>query len=95
MKLTKKKAIEECKKLWEEIEASGLSKDDFLRTTGGEYWIDKEYFSNCPLCQHDSDFGKDTCSACPLVKKYRKKCSKLGFHANCHSTEFIEAVRGL
>ena len=100
MKLTKKKAIEECKKLWEEIEASGLSKNDFLdKTDGGKIWKDKDYDCDCPLCQYSIDvhIGMGLrCLKCPLCEKYEKTCFELGFELDVrHKPIFIEAVRGL
>jgi len=51
MKLTREQAIEDCKKLWDDIEKSGLSKADFLFTTEeGEEWLERYPGNCCPLC---------------------------------------------
>lgn len=93
MKLTKRESIRVCKKLWKEIEESGLSKQEFLDTPAGEKWRDKEYQNNCPLCEYD---GKNECNKCPLHTQYGKGCHSLGFmETEPISPEWFEAVRGL
>ena len=93
MSLSKRKAISECKKLWTEIVASGLSKSNFLwGTDGGQKWQDKEYDSNCPLC----DSSKCDCSDCPLIVQYDRYCSQLGYDSDedCRKY-FLEYVNEL
>lgn len=99
MKLTKREAIRECKKLWEEIEESELSKIDFLNSPDGEKWADKNYGNDCPLCEYT---GFLSCQKCPLKTQYEKDCCDLGFRdldANLKGEislpSFFEAVRGL
>ena len=90
-KLTEKEAISECKKLWTEIEKSGLTKYEFLETPEGQVWIDKDYESHCPLCECSED-----CYSCPLVVQYNKMCPELGFNEDIHSTpEWFKAIREL
>ena len=101
--ITKEKSISECKKLWEEIEKSGLPKLEFLQTKEGLLWQRKDYWANCPLCQYAASHRKELstslsfCLICPLVTKYGKKCSGLGFDVDTHEAtkEFFAAVRGL
>ncbi len=95
MRLTKKKAIVECKALWKEIEESGLSKNDFLDSPAGERWESKGYEANCPLCEY---VGENDCEEkCPLYLQYGEMCMDLGFTLKSGIAElrFFEAVRGL
>lgn len=96
LELTKKQAIKECKELWEEIEASGLSKGEFLYSTKeGRRWRHKNYSCDCPPCHFDKQFNDD-CTHCPLVTKYGKDCYGLGYCGKeLHSLSFIEAIRNL
>lgn len=94
MKLTEKKAIKLCKELWEEVKASGLSKENFLRTEAGLKWLGK-YQNDCPLCEYGEQFG-DACLSCPLETKYDQDCYELGFsEVSLPSDSWMEAVRGL
>ena len=94
MKITKKKAISECKELWEEIEESGLSKSSFLEGSAGKKWLDREYECDCPLCEYALDCPK--CPKCPLVKQYGEDCYALGFKDNGKiEPSFFDAIRGL
>ena len=97
--LTKRQAIEECKELWAEIEASGLSKDNFLsQTEAGRNWHHRRYFSSCPLCHYSKKnrWLIARCQFCPLVTRYGKVCFDLGFHNfSMHEPRFLEAIKGL
>ncbi len=98
MILTKKKAIAECKKLWEEIAAFGLSKNAFLKTEKGKVWREKEYDADCPLCEYDTQkrIPGDYCSQCPLMRKYNQSCRDLGCKEHSiPSQEWLDAIRGL
>lgn len=95
MKLTKKKAVSECKKLWKEIEESGLGKEDFLRTLQGEKWLNKEYDSNCPLCDYVDGQEEVSCSCCPIYLQYDMSCSLLGYCYSPPDKEWFDAVKGL
>jgi len=90
----RREAIRECKKLWEEIEKSRLSKMGFLNSPGGEKWWDKHYRGECPLCEYAFDLSNG-CPKCPLVKQYGKDCFALGYSRFGRSPSFFEAVRGL
>ena len=92
--LTEKKAIRECKRLWEEIEKSGLSKDYFLASPNGEKWVEKNYLANCPLCEY-SGLEDEDCVKCPLIIQFEERCVRLGFDENKCNPRFFEAVRGL
>ncbi len=76
--ITLRTAIRECKRLWKEIVASGLSKWDFLQTEAGWKWKKKNYQHDCPLCQYDSEH-EDDCKACPLIIQYGQYCYRLAF----------------
>lgn len=99
-KMTKKQAIKDCKELWKAIEKSGLSKSDFLRSEEGEVYDDRNYFGGCPLCEYTRVRDPEnfpSCSTCPLVTKYSKRCDQLGYTiiGSTASEEFFAAVRGL
>ena len=89
-KLTKREAISECKRLWEEIEKSGKDKYEFLNSPDGKKWLDKDYQDDCPLCEYA---GGTACDRCPLRIQYGKGCYDLGF--NDDKPGWFEAVRGL
>ena len=93
--MTEREAIKECKKLWEEIEKSGLSKENFLNSSAGKKWIEKEYWNDCPLCSYvrESGYKGDCIEVCPLYFQYGKDCFQLGFESD--PPRFFEAVRGL
>lgn len=96
-KATEKQAIKECKELWEAIEKSGLNKNDFLDTTKeGKVYKDKDYWGDCPLCEY-AGRGGSGCDECPLVVKYGKRCTDLGYtiRGSLATEEFFTAVRGL
>lgn len=80
MRLTKRQAIRECKKLWKEIKKSGLSKNQFLCSEEGAKWRNKGYWASCPLCEYAirAD-GRGRCDRCPLVLQYGRKCDELGY----------------
>ncbi len=91
--MNKRKAISECKKLWKEIDESGLSKDEFLDTPAGKKWRDKNYHSDCPLCEYAYEIN--ICHRCPLVKQYGRGCFDLGFGLFGRNPGFFDAIRGL
>ncbi len=99
MKLAKRKAIRECKRMWlgkNGIKESGLSKFAFLDSPDGKKWEDKGYVNDCPLCEYCEKFRFDlTCTKCPLKAQYGKRCCELGFRDEISSPSFFEAVRGL
>ncbi|KKN78470.1 hypothetical protein LCGC14_0350020 [marine sediment metagenome] len=90
--MTKREAIRECKGLWKEIERSGKSKWEFLESPAGKKWKDKDYTSDCPLCEYsDGD-----CDKCLLLIQYGEDCYDLGYEDDrLNSPSFFEAVRGL
>jgi len=97
-KLTKREAIRECKRLWKEIEKSGLTKYGFLNSPDGKKWKGKGYWGNCPLCEYTKQVtkGLPRCSICSLVTQYGKRCRELGFDDHGHSLpEWFKAIRGL
>ncbi len=92
MKLTKREAIRECKRIWKEIGESGLDKDAFLESPNGKKWLAKSYECNCPLCEYASR----GCNVCPLYAQYDTTCTPLGYEeVGCGSTRFLDAVKGL
>lgn len=94
-KLTRAMSIEECKKLWADVEASGLSKQDFLKSKAGRKWREKAYLGNCPLCQYDHE-RKGDCLLCPLEQQYAKGCFDLGFLEKAIPIpEWLNAIKGL
>ena len=96
LELSEKQAISECKKLWNEIEASGLSKFDFLASPEGKVWKDKNYRADCPLCGYARSFNSTQCSPCPLIQKYGRGCFALGYRISLLANkEWLEAIRGL
>lgn len=91
---TEKPAIVDCQKLWDEIEASGLSKWDFLLSPQGKKWLNK-YLEDCPLCEYAKQFV-DPCLHCPLTKKYGDGCAHLGYSTyEISSKEWFDAIRKL
>ena len=55
--ITKREAIRETKRLWKEIEKSGLDKGNYIYATeGGKKWANKNYHASCPLCQYKESF---------------------------------------
>lgn len=90
--LSKREAIRECKRIWKEIEKSGLGKDDFLRSPAGKKCLDKQYRHDCPLCEYSGH----NCVKCPLMTQYGHACYVLGFEdTKVSEPSFFEAVRGL
>ena len=71
MRLTKKKAVEITKELWEWCAETGGYKLDWPNWK--EYG---EFGSYCPLCEYDARH-KDTCRECPLADLWTRK---LGGH---------------
>ena len=97
--ITKREAIRETKRLWKEIEKSGLSKIIFLyHSEAGKKWLNKGYRAYCPLCQYIAKFpidGTTRCICCPLVVQGFKKCIVLGF-ADCPpSPAIFKAIKAL
>ncbi len=100
LSITEKDAISECKKLWEEIRLSGLSKYKFLGSPAGKVWVDKHYKNDCPLCEYQETKSENiitTCQFCPLVTKYDRFCGILGFNIfwGTATDQWYEAVKGL
>ena len=94
--ITKKVAISECKKLWKEIEESGLSKNGYLfHSKAGRKWLNKDYRASCPLCKYAKQVSRKSpiCHSCPLWKQYGKCCWR--FDYNIGAPEWYTAVRGL
>jgi hypothetical protein len=86
--MDKQTAIRECKRMWGDIEKSGLSKDKFMKTEEGKYWEQKEYYCDCSLCHYamccrdkkaKSNPYKIRCSYCPLIEQFGLFCPDLGF----------------
>ncbi len=100
--ITEEEAITECQKLWEAIKKSGLSKKDFLNTVEGRVYQDKNYWGECPLCEYATNScvavnELRSCTPCPLLTKYGKLCSNLGYDVftSTATEEFFVAIRGL
>lgn len=96
--LTKREAIRECKRLWKEIEKSGLTKLAFLNSQAGERWEGRRYDLDCPLCEYETQHrGKFDCERCPLLTQYGKGCYSLGFGGlgGYSSPEWFKVIRGL
>ena len=107
--LTKREAIRECKRLWKQIEKSGLSKLDFLHLKDSSVWRKKDYLHNCPLCELTDTRGvletlsgeiikysSDCKRDCPLFFQYGKGCYDLGFHDTRKPTKkWLNAIKGL
>jgi hypothetical protein len=102
LKITEKRAIKECKELWEQIhEISNDDKGDFLITSEGLGWLKShKYVHDCPLCEYASQFSisrlsMDECNnKCPL-QKLGGGCTDLGFTAFNRCPEFYENVMKL
>lgn len=101
-RITEEEAIAECKKLWAAIEKSGLSKSAFLDTEEGKAYRDKGYWAECPLCEYATSSclaagGLYSCTPCPLLTKYGKRCKDLGYDVPTSKAteEFFAAVKGL
>ncbi len=93
MKLTKREAIRECKRIWKKIGKSGLDKYAFLDSPNGKKWLAKGYECDCPLCEYAKGTG---CYACPLFTQYNITCTPLGYEEVGHdSTRFLASVKGL
>jgi len=108
MKLTRRQAIRECKKLWREIKASGRIKDVFLfHTPQGRHWLEKGYGSYCPMIQYHFSVSvktsphTDVCGRCPLPQMQHGisnilRCVLLGYQPdNIPSPEWLAVVEGL
>ncbi len=96
MKITRGKAITECKRLWLEIEKSGLSKKDFLGSTVGQEWSGK-YLDDCPLCHYVVQLDpQGGCFHCPLWTSFGKVCWQCGYDPYKKPTlKWLEAIRNL
>lgn len=92
--LTEKQAIAETKRLWGEIDKSGLSKHDFFSSGKGIKWMDENHVSHCPLCQYVEE-REENCSICPIHKKYKTTCSHLGYSYGYRNEKFFKAIRDL
>ena len=86
--MNKREAIRACNELWKEIEKSGLSKKNFIRSPAGEKWEAKKYQYDCPLCEYVKD--KECEDKCPLILQYGKECYELGFDLKPPDPEFFE-----
>lgn len=97
--MTKREAIRECKRLWKEIEKSGLGKYDFLDSPAGTKWVDKNYKLDCPLCEYAlSNSGKHSKNCvrdCPLYLQYDMGCDDLQYEDAPGNRFFFGAVRRL
>ncbi len=93
--MTKREAIRECKKLWKEIEKSGLTKEGFFATAMSNKWRVKSYHSECPLCQYSKVIKGVGCRPCPLTEQYDKSCFELGYFKDTRHSKFFTAIRGL
>lgn len=101
-RLTKIKAIKECKDMWAKIEKLDTSKTDFLYSTdAGEELRHKDYIAHCPLCQYAtqiysrSNSIKSMCQYCPLMQQFGKSCGNLGFSPFDPCPEFWSYVSKL
>jgi hypothetical protein len=98
--LTRKLAIEQAQQLWNAVDLSGLSKDEYLETTSGRKWTRNKYACNCPLCEFVEQTGRRTESRCikycPLYIQYGKGCQKLGQKDDTPpSKEWLDSIRNL
>ena len=89
MELTREQAIEDCKALWDAIEKSGCSKEDFLmHTYEGEEWLERYPDECCPLCVFAFTTSKDNaCDVCLLTEQYGKGCTSLGYDGETIPTQ--------
>ena len=86
------------KRLWKEIEESGLGKYDYLHKEG----LHNKYLLNCPLCEYTKHkfcgvFVTD-CDKCPLPKekKMEYRCYELGFEDELPPAQaWLNVIKGL
>ncbi len=100
MTITRRESIRECKRLWKEIEKSGLDKYGFLHSPAGEKWWCKEYDHDCPLCEYVLGQGyngetRRCVTHCPLHQQYGKGCALLRYDFTPADPQFFEAIKGL
>ena len=98
MKLTKREAIRECKRLWKGIGKSGQNKQGYIRAKG----LRDKYLLDCPLCEYakkkSSIYYLVNCEKCPLPprKKMDFRCYELGFDDELPpSQEWLNVIKGL
>ena len=78
MKLTKKKAIEFCKRMWARFAKTGETKDDYKYTKKElEHCGPKGFspLSDCWFCEYgvqriQNEYEEKACDFCPYYKKY-------------------------
>ncbi len=94
--MNKKQAVKECKELWREIRASGLSKEEFLDSPQGRGWLGR-YDGDCPLCELAKKTGCPNCGdVCPLFAQYGSDCFDLGYSLDIVCPpEWFEAIENL
>jgi len=67
MRLTKRKALEICRKLWEWLRKTGGDDDEKEDWPGWEKYGKMEL--DCPCCEYVGSYGRgDGCRKCPLAK---------------------------
>ena len=107
--MTREESIKLCKDLWQEIQKSGMTKEEY--SEGAE--IDQCHWeNNCPLCEwvHQGDGLGDGnkiaekvhlwCFAetrtCPLIEQYGLTCLELGYtDTQVPAQEWLDAIKGL
>ena len=110
-RLTRKQAIIACKELWNNIDARGESKKNYLWEHHTKYRYD------CPLCEWvmqgkvlgtmpenynpvTKQYSKvihclEWKRVCPLVTQFNDVCNHLGYDDYSLNTEFIKVIKNL
>ena len=107
--MTRDEAIELCKDLWQAVQESGLTKEEFSPIAE----IDQCHWENdCPLCEwvHLGDgqgtgnksaervhlWCFDESRTCPLIQQYGLSCFELGYdETKLPTQEWLDAIKGL
>jgi hypothetical protein len=103
--MSKLRAINLCKLMWEKIELSGMNKEDWLElhpeVKFGEYgcslclWVDQGGSFDGGQEVDDRVWCGGMKRICPLIQQYGKSCIQLGYQDYESNADFYKAVREL
>ena len=103
MKVILKQCKKDCKAIWKYLSTHKNPYDD---STTNKRWamiklgISINYLNSCPLCHWVDGIKSNSCTQCPIQKKYNDYCGEMGYKkyednpTQANAKKFYDNIKG-